>query len=279
MSSTSTSNSAGVERLTLAEQAFANQDFAAAIAHTLAALAAGLDLDVPDSERGEYWAHPQGAQAELVQGMALLELGERDQALTHVDRAVALDRENTRVWSNRGHLHRERGELELALSDLEHALSRDANYAYARFRRAQTLLDLNRPQEAEADLASILAYDPYDPAPLALWQTLRNELGLPSDPGELHAPREPSQLFRRAWLHLQHDQPERALLDLNAAAALGHEPYLLPSLAHTHSLLGNLAEARTYAEAYLATDPQHAGMRGFLNGLLERQKNAEPAPE
>ena len=266
-----TCESPGVERLLLAEQAFANKDFVAAIEHAQAALAAGLDLDVPGSERGEYWPHPQIAQAELVQGMARLELGAADEALRHVDRAVALDRENMRAWSNRGHLHRARGELELALADLETALTRDANYAYARFRRAQTLLDLNRREEAEADLARILVRDPYDAAPLALWQTLRGERGLASDTSVLPAPSDSAGLFRRAWLCLEHNEPERALLDLKAAHALSPEPYLLPSLAHTHGLLGNLAEARRHAEAYLALEPNHAGMRRFLDDIVARQ--------
>ena len=268
---TSTDASTGVERLALAEQAFANKDFTAAIEHAQAALAAGLDLDVPGSERGEYWSHPQIAQAELIQGMALLELGERDQALMHVDRACALDRENMRTWANRGHLQRERGELELALADFDSALSHDANYAYARFRRAQTLLDLNRREEAEADLTRILSQDPYADAPLALWQTLRKERGLASDSSALPAPSDSISLFRRAWLFLEHNEPQRALEDLTAAYALSPQPYLLPSLAHAHHLLGNLPAARANAEAYLETDPDHAGMRNFLTTLIERQ--------
>jgi tetratricopeptide (TPR) repeat protein len=269
----------GVELLELSDQAFASKDFAAAIEHARAALAAGLDLDVPGSERGEYWPHPQISHAELVIGMALLELGERDRALAHLDRAVALDREDKRVWANRGHVRRERGELELALADFDKARSRGAEYAYARFRRAQTLQDSNRGLEAEAELERILTRNPYDAAPFALWQTLRAERGLPSDLSALPAPQDSAGLFRRAWLYVQHAEPERGLRDLNAAYALTPEPYLLASLAHTHGLLGNLGEARANAEAYLAVDPSHAGMRAFLDDLAQRQEKAEPVPK
>ena len=269
----------GVELLGLSDEAFAGKDFAAAIEHARAALATGLDLDVPGSERGEYWQHPQTSHAELVIGMAQLELGERDEALTQLDRAVSLDKEDKRAWANRGHVRRERGELELALADFDQALSRDAEYAYARFRRAQTLLDSNRPLEAEADLERILTLNPFDAAPLALWQTLRTARGLPSDSSALPAPSDSSGLFRRAWLYLEHGEPERALLDLNAAYASSPQPYLLASLAHTHGLLGNLAVARENAEGYLATDPDHAGMRSFLAGLIERLARAERTPE
>jgi len=261
----------GVEQLNLAEAAFTEKDFRAALEYAEAALAAGLDLDVPGSERGEYWAHPQMAQAEIVQGMALLELGQRDAALPHLDRAVALDNENMRAYANRGHLQRERGEPDLALRDFERALKRDPTYAYARFRRAQTLLDLQRRDEAETDLELILQLNPYDAAPLALWQTLRRERGLPSESADLPAPSDAVHLFRRAWLFLEHNQAARALADLNAAYTFNPQPYLLPSLAHAHGLLGNLGEARSYAEAYLVSDPNHAGMRGFLSGIIERQ--------
>ncbi|MES1175432.1 MAG: tetratricopeptide repeat protein [Myxococcales bacterium] len=269
----------GLELLDVSDQAFASKDFAAAIEHARAALAAGLDRDVPGSERGEYWAHPETARAELVIGMALLELGEREQALAHLDRAIALDRENKRVWANRGHVRRERGELELALADFDHALSRDSEYAYARLRRAQTLLDLSRRAEAEADLERILTLNPYDTAPFGLWQTLRSERGLATDLGALPAPQDPAGLFRRAWLFIEHAEPERGLRDLNGAYALSPQPYLLASLAHTHALLGNLSEARASAEGYLATDPSHAGMRSLLNDLIQRQEKAEPVPE
>jgi tetratricopeptide (TPR) repeat protein len=271
--------STGFELLDLADKALASKDFAAAIEHARAAIAASLDLDVPGSERGEYWPHPQTSHAELVIGMALLELGERGVALTHLDRAVALDNQDKRAWANRGHLRRERGELELALADLDKALSRDPQYAYARFRRAQTLLDLNRRPEAEADLEGILVLNPYDAAPFALWQTLRSERGLPNDIGSVPAPNDGTGLFRRAWLYIEHGEPERGLRDLSAAYALSPEPHLLASLAHTHGLLGNLAEARANAEGYLATDPSHAGMRTFLNSIIERQEKADRAPE
>src|SRR4051812_38576983 len=177
----------GLELLQRSDAAFARNDFAGALEQARAALAAGLDLDVPGSERGEYWSHPQLAHAETVIGMALLELHEADAALAHLDQAVALDRDDARTWANRGHLRRERGELALALADLDQALSMDAAYAYARFRRAQTLLSLNRPLDAETDLESILRLNPYDAQPRALWQTLRAERGVLSDLASLPA--------------------------------------------------------------------------------------------
>jgi tetratricopeptide (TPR) repeat protein len=268
----------GLELLQLSDEAFARNDFAGALEQARAALAAGLDLDVPGSERGEYWSHPQLAHAEIVIGMALLELHEADAALAHLDKAVALDRDDARTWANRGHLRRERGELALALADLDQALSIDAAYAYARFRRAQTLLSLNRPLDAETDLESILRLNPYDAQPRALWQTLRAERGVLSDLDSLPALKSTASLFRRAWLHIEHAEPALAVRDLTAAYELAPEPYLLASLAHAHGLAGNLAAARENAECYLAADPSHLGMRGLLNEMILRQEKGGHSP-
>ena len=260
----------GVEELELAEAAFSAKDFESTIRHARAALATGLDLNEPDSERGEYWPRPQTSSCEILLGMALLETGQHDEALAHLDRAVALDRDSKRAWANRGHLRRERGEQSLALADFDEALKRDPSYAFARFRRAQTLLDLARTEEAEAELAQILMLNPYDAAPLALWQALRAKRGLASDSSALPAPREYFGLFQRGLLFMQHGEPARALLDYDAAYALNPQVYVRANRAVAHEQLGNLEAARADIEAYLETDPTHANMRAFLNGILDR---------
>ncbi len=260
----------GVEQLTLAEKAFEQRDFGAAVAHARAALAAGLDLGVPGSERGEYWQHPEMAQCEIVLGSALLELDDHDGALQHLERAVALDRENERSYANRGHVRRERGELNEALADFDYALERDPSYAFARFRRAQTLLDLQRLEDAEAELARILALNPYDAAPLALWQQLRTRRALPADLDALPAPSDYVRLYQRGLLFAEHGEHARAIADYSAAYALSPQSYLLANRAVAHERLGNLAAARADAEAYLASDPNHANMRSWLATLLER---------
>ena len=181
----------GTEHLELAEVAFEKKDYAEAIAQAKLALAAGLDSSVPGSERGEYWEHPETSQCQLVLGMALHESGESDAAISHLNDAVALDRERARPYANRAHVRRARGELDLALTDLDHALVHDPGYAFARFRRAQCYADLGKPAEAERDLEALLGRNPHDAAPLELWKKLREQRGASSDPHELLAPRKP----------------------------------------------------------------------------------------
>ncbi len=178
----------GLDSLVLAEAAFARKDYAEARAHAEQAMALGLDADAYESERGEYVPRPEAAQCEIVIGMALLELGDSSAALSHLDRAAELDRENKRVWANRGHLRRERGELGLAIADLTRALERDSAYAYALLRRAQCFASSNRSAEAERDLERILTTDPYDAAPFELWQSLRAARGASSAPTDLPQP-------------------------------------------------------------------------------------------
>ena len=245
----------GTEHLKLAEAAFGRQAYAEAIAQAQQALAAGVDSNVPGSERGEYWEHPETSQCELIMGMALHESGRSDAALPHLDRAVDLDRENSRPWANRGHVRRARAEYELALADLSYALKRSPSYGFARFRRAQCYVDLGRPSEAEQDLELLLIPNPYDAAPLALWQSLREQRGAPPlDAGRLPT-RDWSSLFGRACVFMQHAEPARALVDFDTAYALAPQPLLRFHRASAHRALGNLEAALADLEAYAAADP------------------------
>ena len=245
----------GVAQLDLAEAAFITKDFARAVELARAALASGLDENEPTPERGEYWPRPQTSRCEVVLGMALLELGQQGDALPHLDRAVELDRDEKRAWANRGHLQRERGEAALAIADLSHALKRDPTYAFARFRRAQALLDLNRIAEAEADLADILTRNPFDEAPLALWKDLRTRQGLSDDTCELPPLRDPYWLLARGSIFMQHGDPTRALADYDASFAIRPDPYVRTHRATAHRQLGNIEAARADLEAYIATNP------------------------
>jgi tetratricopeptide (TPR) repeat protein len=263
----------GVAQLDLAEAAFITKDFARAVELARAALASGLDENEPTSERGEYWPRPQTSRCEVVLGMALLELGQQGDALPHLDRAVELDRDEKRAWANRGHLRHARGEAELAIADLTHALKRDPSYAFARLRRAQAQLDLNRVAEAEADLAEILMRNPFDEAPLALWTDLRTQQGLPSEISALPALLDPYWLLARASIFMQHGDPGRALADYDASFAIRPDAYVRAHRATAYRQLGNLEAARADLEAYIATSPPSIDVWRQLLAQIDEPRN------
>jgi len=260
----------GTDHLSLAEAAFAQRKFSEAAEHARQALAAGLDAGAYPSERGEYVPLPEAAQAELVLGMALLELGDSDAALSHLDQAVRLDRENARTWANRGHVRRERDELVLALADLSQAIERNPGYGFARFRRAQCYVALGRAPEAEADLEVLLTPNPFDAEPLALWQALRERRGASNDPSALPAPRDFGTLFARASAFLQHGLFERAIADYDAAFAL--HPLLLVRAYRgmAHQRFGNLQMALQDLEAYAASDANNDAVNDSLRDVRAR---------
>ena len=260
----------GSKQLKLAEAAFERQAYAEAIALAEQALAAGVDSNVPGSERGEYWEHPETSQCELLIGMALHESGRSDAALPHLDRAVDLDRENCRPWANRGHVRRARAEYELALADLSYALKRSPSYGFARFRRAQCYVDLGRPRDAEQDLELLLLPNPYDPAPLALWQHLREQRGAPPLDAGLLPTRDWSVLFGRACLCMGHGEYARALVDFDAAYALAPQPLLRFHRGSAHRALGNLEAALEDLEAYAVVDPNSIALVAALLDVRTR---------
>ncbi len=247
----------GPETLKLAEAAFAAKDFVGAVPLCERALSEGLDVGGYESERGEYWPHPETSQCELIWGMSLHELGQSDAGLPHLDRAVALDIENQRTWANRGHVRRERGELTLAIADLTRALKRQSSYPFALLRRAQCYLTLGQTSDAEQDLEAILTSNPYDEAPFALWQSLRDARGVPSARTALPAPKDFGSLFQRAFVFSAHGELALALADFDAAFAISPQLILRAYRGQTHHQLGNLELALADLEAYLASEPNN----------------------
>ena len=264
----------GRDQLLLAETAFAAKNYAKAIEHAEEALRLGLDIGAPDSERGEYAPKEESSRCEILWGMALLESGgDRDAALEHCNRAVSFAREDKRAWSNRGHLRRERGELELALADLGWALKYDPDYVFARLRRAQCLQTLGRLEEAEQDLAQILLKTPCDAFPFALWQEIRAQRGLPNDATQLPQPKDVAAFVARGIGFAQSNEHLRAIADFDAAIALSPTPYAFLNRGLAHRALGNLAEAKADLEVWVKVDPGWAPAVAAIDAALKAQSD------
>ena len=262
----------GRAQLLLAESAFAAKDYAKAIEHAEEALRLGLDINAPDSERGEYAPKEESSSCETLLGMALLESGgDRDAALEHCNRAVIFAREDKRAWGNRGHLRRERGELELALTDLDWALKYDRDYVFARLRRAQCLQTLGRLEQAEQDLAQILLKNPCDALPFTLWQEIRLQRGLPNDATALPAPKDAAAFVTRGQGFAQSNEHLRAIADFDAAIALNPAPLAFLHRGLSHRALGNLVQAKADLEVWLKIDPGWAPTVAAIDAALKAQ--------
>jgi tetratricopeptide (TPR) repeat protein len=169
-----------------------------------------------------------------------------------------------RPWGNRGHVRRERGELDLAVADLSKALELRPAYDFARFRRAQCYLDLGKPSEAEADLEEILRQHPEDAAPRAMWAELRTRRGAPSELSAMPAPRDAFGLMQRGAVFAQNGELSLGLADYDAAYALLPQPIVRAYRGQVHEQLGHFAEARADFEAYLEVDPNNEAIRAAL---------------
>lgn len=104
---------------------------------------------------------------------AFQELGRFDEALHAADRAVALAPESPEALSNRALARLACGALEAGLADLERAASLRPGSRPIRRNRAAALYELDRLDEAEAILASLLRETPDDPAAVLNAATIR----------------------------------------------------------------------------------------------------------
>ena len=265
----------GLDYLLLAEKAFASKDYAKAIEHAQTALSVGLDLGAHDSERGEYAPKEESSSCETLLGMAVLESGGNlDAALEHCNRAVNFAYEDKRAWGNRGHLRRERGELELALTDLDRALKFDPSYVFARLRRAQCLQTLGRLEEAERDLGEILLKNPCDAVACSLWQEIRAQRGLANDAAQLPQPKDVSAFITRGMGFAQNNEHLRAIADYDAAIALSPAPYAFLNRGLSQRALGNLAQAKADLEVWVKVDPGWAPAVAALDAALKAQSGS-----
>jgi tetratricopeptide (TPR) repeat protein len=265
----------GRDQLLLAETAFAAKDYAKASEHAQEALRLGLDINAPDSERGEYAPKEESSSCETLLAMSLLESGGNlDAALEHCNRAVNFAREYARAWGNRGHLRRERGELDLALEDLEWALKYDRDYVFARLRRAQCLQTLGRLEEAEQDLAQILLKNPCDAFPFELWQEIRIQRGLPNDAAALPTPKDAAAFITRGQGFAQSNEHLRAIADFDAAVALNRAPIAFLWRGLSHRALGNLVQAKADLEVWVKVDPGWAPAVAAIDAALKAQSSA-----
>jgi tetratricopeptide (TPR) repeat protein len=106
-------------------------------------------------EFGKILEHdPQNGEAHRNLGNLLYELGEHDQMVKHLDRAVELQPQSARCWNNRGYALQALERFEEALRDHTQAIELDPQYAEAYSDRAAAYAALGQKDVAAKDLAT-----------------------------------------------------------------------------------------------------------------------------
>lgn len=104
----------------------------------------------PEYER--YLArHPDDLKALVLAGQNARELGQDDQALKYLERALAIQPDHAIALKARALLRAARDDLHGALDDLDHAIATDPYDQEAYYRRGLVLSRLNQPDRARAD--------------------------------------------------------------------------------------------------------------------------------
>jgi lipoprotein NlpI len=89
-------------------------------------------------------------------------MGHSDAALIDLNRALALDPDNSWVLTFRSKVYRDIGKYDLALTDCKHALEIQPNYALPLAQRGETYRQMGRFEDALADLTRAIELEPND---------------------------------------------------------------------------------------------------------------------
>jgi tetratricopeptide (TPR) repeat protein len=98
--------------------------------------------------------------AHYASGNVLAQLGQRREAMKRYERAVAAKPDFAAGWNAIGVLQIDDGEYAAAVKSFDTALRADEDHHFARIHKAQALLRLQRPAEAESELRTLLAKKP-----------------------------------------------------------------------------------------------------------------------
>ncbi len=104
---------------------------------------------------------PDSARAANNLGNALLRLDRTDEAIPHLERALALNPQYADAYNNRGVIHLRQEQPGPALAAFDQALKYKPNFADAHYNRGEAFLKLQRNEEAIAALDEALRQNPY----------------------------------------------------------------------------------------------------------------------
>lgn len=170
---------------------------------------------------------PGHFDALLFSALLALQLGETDEALRWIDRALTRRADHALARLTRGLIHKQRGEWDAALQDYERAIALQPGYAEAWFDRGNVLRELRRFDEALASYDAALTARPQYADALMNRGTVLRDLG----------------------------RPEQALIAYQQALALRPNAITHANSAHVLYDLQRYDEALIAYRAALALDP------------------------
>ncbi|HRK78595.1 MAG TPA: PEP-CTERM system TPR-repeat protein PrsT [Thiobacillus sp.] len=198
------------------------------------------------------------ARALALQAQIHLKSGRAREAGAAVQRALQLSPRNADAWNMQASIAHTQGDLQAAARDYGRALEAQPLHLDARLARAAVYLDLQRDNDAKADIDYLLRHFAYDPRGAylrALYYSRR---------GDAAGARTALQEATRTLGQLS---PE--------FLAASDQLTLLGGLAH-HAL-GEFERAKTYLNAYLGKHPREAGARKLLGSIYLAERQFERA--
>lgn len=191
---------------------------------------------------------PRSVQVRLAKSAILIRSGAIDQAAAQVDEAMKLAPNDASVWDARASVLHLKGDLQGALSAYAKSVSIDPRNLDTRFARAGLMLDLDRLDEADREVADIQRLSPQEPRGAYLRAVIAGRKG---DAATVRASL--SEVVK--------------LLDPVPSSTLNRHKQMLLLAALAHHGLGNREKARERLSTYVRQFPREPGASKLLASL------------
>lgn len=268
----------GKQQLLLRDARFATAGLPSHIQAALLLMKAGASADLGDVKEaldaiGQARAiTPTGPDSWLAEVPIRIRSGQLREAQAAAEKALALSPGAADALYTRGQVDHVHGDLAAALSWYDKAIEARSGHIEARVSRAGLLVDLNRPADAERDVASLLTTSPTDPRASYLKALLYERQGRVAEaraaynsvtglldpvPPEFLRYR-PQLLMLGGLSHYALRQFEKARPYLDSVQRQQPGSPVVKLLAQIHLHDNNLDRAVDALEAYLRVRPQDA---------------------
>jgi putative PEP-CTERM system TPR-repeat lipoprotein len=216
--------------------------------------------DKPGAETTLAQAERLGSTADylVAQGMFSLQQQQLSNARKFADQALTLDRKHAKAWNLLASIDHLQGATDKALRGYATALLHAPTLTDARVARAGLLLDMNRLDDLQKELAQLKTKSPGDPRASYLESVLLGRQGKTRE-------------AKAALLETA------KLIDSLPPEAIRRRGQLLMLGALANYEINSTAKAQGYLESYIKLHPDHPGARKMLGSLYLREQQTAAA--